>query len=585
MLLGGKFLAQFIPESIVAEIRHAANIVSIIGEYVQLKKAGNNHIGLCPFHSEKTPSFSVNENKQMFKCFGCGVGGNVYTFLMKQNSISFPEAVKLLADRHGIQIPTEHLTVEQKRQLSERDKLFEINQIALNFFQDQLKSPAGKIARNYFAKRGLSVDIQEQFSLGYAPEGWDKVVKLFSRKGIALKLVEKAGLIIQKGNKGYYDRFRDRVIFPIKNINNQVAGFGGRVFDDTVPKYLNSPETQIYHKSRLLYGLREAKNHCRKEDHVFIVEGYMDLLALSQYGIHNVVATLGTALTSQHIKLLKGYAKNITLVFDSDQAGIEAAKRSIGIFLKEQINAQIMVLPENHDPDTFLNKWGSDTFIKESNKSFGMFAFLIDASIKKHGLSIKSKIAIINELKPLLSQINDAVVKSLYIKEISELLNIDESAIVSEVYKLQTKINNPQKLATNNRLVTETKRRLEKQIIAMMLHCNDIHSYIEAHGILDAFEDDRLQSIGSLILQQTIPFDPNLLIHKVDSQEQRDLIVSLTLIEQEWTKKQCLALISQFERRINANKRHRLLKKIEYAEKNQDYKLVEYLQSQLCNLL
>ncbi|KPA16546.1 DNA primase [Candidatus Magnetomorum sp. HK-1] len=578
-------MAQFIPESIVAEILQAANIISVIGEYVQLKKAGNNHIGLCPFHAEKTPSFSVNENKQMFKCFGCGVGGNVYTFLMRQNNLSFPEAVKLLADRHGIQIPTGHLTAEQKRQLNERDQLFEINQTALIFFQDQLKSPAGQIARKYLAERGLSSDIQKQFSLGYVPEGWDNTVRLFSRKGIALKLVEKAGLIIQKERKGHYDRFRDRIIFPIINVNNQVAGFGGRVLDDTTPKYLNSPETPIYHKSRLLYGLSEAKDHCRKQDHVFIVEGYMDLLALCQYGIPNVVATLGTALTSQHIRLLKGYVKSITLVFDSDQAGIQAAKRSISLFLKEQISAQIMVLPDGYDPDNFLNKWGPDKFIEKSKKSFGMIAFLIDASLKANGDSIKGKIAVINELKPLLSQINDAVVQSLYIKEISELLNIDESAIVSEVHKLQPRITKPQKQLSNKLSPTGAGRQLEKQVIAMMLHCNDIHNYIEAHGILDAFKDHSLQSIGSLILQQPSPFDPNQLINHVDSQEQQDLIVSLSLIEQEFSKQQCLALIHQFERRINANKRHRLLAEIEKAEKKQDLQLVAYLQSQLCNLL
>ena len=579
-------MAQFIPESIISEIRQTANIVSVIGEYVQLKKAGNNHIGLCPFHAEKTPSFSVNEQKQMFKCFGCGVGGNVYTFLMRQNNLSFPEAVKLLADRYGIQIPTGHLTDEQKRQLNERDQLFEINQTALNFYKDQLKSPDGIIARKYFSNRGLSEDIQKKFHLGYAPDGWDHIVRIFSRKGFSLKLVEKAGVIIQKNQKGYYDRFRDRIIFPIFNLNNQVAGFGGRVLNDGLPKYLNSPETPVYHKSKMLYGLRETKNECRKQDLVFIVEGYMDLLAMCQHGISNVVATLGTALTAYHIRLLKGFAKNITLVFDSDQAGIQAAKRSIALFLKEQIEAQILVLPENHDPDTFLNQFGSEQFLKQSSNAFGMIAFLINASLKMHGDSIKGKILVINELKPLISQIKDAIIRSLYIKEIAETLDIDESAIVSEIHKFVPETTQPKNQQISDRhKMSETGHRLEKQVIAMMLHCNDIHDDIQTHGILDAFEDQQLQSIGNLILQQQAPFDPNQLIHQVSSHEQQDLIVSLSMFDQQWSKQQCFAFIRQFERRINANKRHRLLAEIEIAEKKQDHKLIEYLQNQLCHLL
>jgi DNA primase len=576
-------LAQFIPESIVTEIRQAANIVNVIGEYVQLKKSGNNHVGLCPFHAEKTPSFSVNEQKQMFKCFGCGVGGNVYTFLMRQNNLTFPEAVKFLGTRYGIQIPTNHLTADQKRQLNERDQLFEINKKALVFFQEQLNLPIGKNAQKYIAKRGLSEDTQKKYQLGFAPDGWDHVIRMFSREGTALNMVEKSGLIIQKEQKGYYDRFRNRLIFPIKNINNQVCGFGGRVFDDSMPKYLNSPESPIYHKSRILYGLREAREHFRNKENVFIVEGYMDVLAMYQYNIPNVVATLGTALTSHHIRLLKGYVKNITLVFDSDQAGIQAARRSVALFLKEQVNAHIMVLPEGYDPDTFLAKWGTDAFLEESKNAFGMMVFLIDASLKKHGETIKGKIAAINELKPLLSEIKDAVVRSLYIKEISKRLNVDESSVFTEVQKLNHPVYQQQPLQPIS--VNNTGQRLEKQIIAMMLHCNEIHPFIEAHGILDAFKDENLQAIGALILQQPAPFDPNQIMHRVDAQEKQALIASLTMIDQQWTETQCMNIIRQFERRINTDKRRYLLDEIAKAEKIKDYPLIAYLQKQLCSLL
>ena len=578
-------LARFIPESIVADIRQAANIVNVIGEYVQLKKAGNNHVGLCPFHAEKTPSFSVNEQKQMFKCFGCGIGGNVYTFLMNHNNMTFPEAIKYLGNRYGIQIPTSHMSAQQKRQLNERDQLFEINQIALSFFQNQLISSVGKNVQKYVTDRGLSDDTQKHFQLGFAPDGWDHVVRLFSRKGVELKLVKKSGLVVQKENKGFYDRFRNRLIFPIKNINNQVTGFGGRVLDDSLPKYLNSPETPIYNKSRILYGLCEAREHCRKKEQVFIVEGYMDLLAMFQYNIPNVVATLGTALTSHHIRLLKGYVENIILVFDSDKAGIKAAKRSVALFLKEQVNAQIMVLPDGHDPDTFLAKWGSDAFWEYAKKAFGMMAFLIDASLQEHGETIKGKIAAINELKPLLSEIDDSVIRSLYIKEIAQRLNVDESSVFTEVNKLKRASPVYQKQTVQNNIPNDAGQRLEKQIIAMMLHCNEIHPHIEAHGILDAFKNEHLQSIGMLILQQPQPFDPNQIMHQVDEQKEQALIASLTLIDQQWTEKQCMNVIKQFERRVNTDKRRYLLEEIAKAEKIQDYKLIAYLQKQLCSLL
>lgn len=578
-------LAQFIPESIVSEIRQSANIINVISEYVQLKRAGNNHVGLCPFHAEKTASFSVNEQKQMFKCFGCGVGGNVYTFLMRHNNMSFPEAVKYLANRYGIQIPTDHLTAEQKQQLNERDQIFEINQTALSFFHDQLTHSAGNNAQKYILERGISKETQKKYQLGFAPDAWDYMVRLFSRKGIALTLVEKSGLIIQKEKKGYYDRFRNRLIFPIKNINNQVTGFGGRVLDDSMPKYLNSPETPIYHKGRILYGLREAREHCRKNEHVFIVEGYMDLLAMYQHNIKNVVATLGTALTAHHIRLLKGYVRNITLVFDSDQAGIQAAKRSVALFLKEQVNAQIMVLPEGHDPDTFLTQWGEAAFIEQSKKSFGMMAFLIDTALKQHGETIKGKIAVINELKPLLAEIDDAVVRSLYIKEIAQRLNVDETSVFAEVRKMKQVNPVHKKQSVQQVSSNDAGHRLEKQIIAMMLHCNDIHSFVEAHGILDAFKDEHLQSIGMLILRQPPPFDPNQIIHQVDAQEEQSLIASLTMIDQLWTEKQCMNIIRQFERRVNANKRQHLLNEIKKAEQLQDFQLIAYLQKQLCSLL
>ncbi|UCF95264.1 MAG: DNA primase, partial [Desulfobacterales bacterium] len=316
-------MASFIPEDKIAEIRNAVDIVDIVSEVVLLKKAGRNFLGLCPFHAEKTPSFSVSPDKQIYHCFGCGAGGSAFNFLMQHEGLSFPEAVQSLARRYGIDIPTERLSREQNKRIRQRENLLTINRQALEFFCQALRDSAGgKSAMAYLQKRGIMPEIIDRFGLGYAPNGWRNLVDFFSQRKSSLDLVEKSGLIVsQKNRNGFYDRFRDRIIFPIIDLNMQVIGFGGRVLDESLPKYLNSPETPLYNKSRSLYGLHQAKDKCRASDTVYIVEGYLDLLALHQNGIENTVATLGTALTADHVRLLRRYAGRMVLVYDSDEAG------------------------------------------------------------------------------------------------------------------------------------------------------------------------------------------------------------------------------------------------------------------------
>ena len=301
-------MADFIPEEKISEIRNAADIVEIISEAVVLKKTGRNYVGLCPFHAEKTPSFSVNPEKQIFYCFGCATGGSVFSFLMKQQGMTFPEAVKAVAQRCGIELPRREMSPAERRRASERELLLGINRKAMAYYSGVLKHPvAGRKARAYLEKRGFAAAIIEQFALGYAPEGWDPLIRHLGAGRERLQLLEKAGLVIpRKTGSGCYDRFRDRIVFPILNAARQVIGFGGRVLDDGLPKYLNSPETPIYTKGRSLYGIDLAREDCRKSETVFVVEGYFDLLALHQHGIQNAVATLGTALTPEHVRVLKG---------------------------------------------------------------------------------------------------------------------------------------------------------------------------------------------------------------------------------------------------------------------------------------
>ena len=310
-------MAIFIPEDKISEIKNAADIVDVVSESVLLKKAGKNFIGLCPFHSEKTPSFTVSSDKQIFHCFGCGTGGNVFSFMMKQEGLSFPEAARHLAKRYGVDIPDRPLSPEQKKKISEREKLLDINRRAGGFYhQALLDSRYGKQARSYLSTRGISQKTIDDFKLGYARDGWDHLLGFFSINRVSPILLEKSGLIVPRKNKsGHYDRFRNRIIFPIFNVNTQIVGFGGRVLDDSLPKYLNSPETTLYNKSRSLYGIHRAKDKCRATGTVYIVEGYLDLLALHQHGIENSVATLGTALTADHVKLLTRYSGQNTWIF------------------------------------------------------------------------------------------------------------------------------------------------------------------------------------------------------------------------------------------------------------------------------
>ena len=590
-------LAVFIPEDKISEIKNSVDIVDIISDIVLLKKVGRNYVGLCPFHTEKTPSFTVSPEKQIFHCFGCGTGGNVFNFLMNHDGLSFFETAKMLANRYGIEIPAQTMSPEQKRRISERESLLVANKQAMDFFKYSLLSNAeGKIALEYLNKRGIGEDTIAIFNLGFAPEGWDSLINYFSKKNISHELVEKSGLIIKRKNKNsFYDRFRNRIIFPIFDISTQVSGFGGRVMDDSLPKYLNSPETPVYNKSRSLYGLHIAKEHCRASETVYIVEGYFDLLALHQHGILNSVATLGTSLTQEHVRILRGVVgKNgrFILVYDSDAAGIKAAERSIKVFDKGYVNAQILVLPEGYDPDSYLFEFGYKSFMNAVSKAKSIISFLIDSAVKKYGLSVEGKIRIISDLKQTLANINDSVERSLYIKELAEIIGINEAAVMEKV-----RIVSGNKSIKANRELSNKMRdknlmskgsRLERRIIAMMLQFPEILPEIITHNILDRFEDKSLSLIGQLVLKQRDRegFRNELhdvstwgnglvsdIINSIDDREERSTVASLSIGEDQWSREGCLKLLSQFES-IRNRQEKTLLQKIRAAEESNDHELL-----------
>lgn len=349
---------MYFSDETIETVRAASDVIDIVGDYLRLKKRGSNYFGLCPFHSENTPSFSVNPEMGIFKCFGCGAGGDVFQFVMRVEGMSFPEAVRTLAEKAGVELPDEGETDGER--IGETEAVYSALRFAARFYYHELtQTEAGKDALTYLRDRGFSQETITKFGLGYAPDGWDALLKAAEAQHVSTEVLEEAGLVIQrKGKSGYYDRFRGRLLFPILSHVGKVLGFGGRILDASSdqPKYINSPETRVYNKSRVLYGLYQAKHAIRKQEEVLLVEGYTDVISLHQAGIRHAVASSGTSLTRDQVRLLSRYARRIVLVFDADAAGTGAAKRGIDIVLPEGLSVYIVELPAGEDPDSFARK-------------------------------------------------------------------------------------------------------------------------------------------------------------------------------------------------------------------------------------
>ena len=426
-------------QSAKEEIKRAVDIVELISQFVQLKRAGQNYVGLCPFHSEKAPSFSVSPSKQMFHCFGCKKGGDLFAFWMAYHQVPFPQAMKDLAEKYHIALPETHPAHSGRGEAAQREALLRVNEMAAQYFHHLLtQSSKGKPGRDYFEGRAIPEGIIQSFRLGYASDDWEGLTGYLKAKKADLEKAAQAGLIIPRKSGGYYDRFRGRVIFPIFNTRQQVVGFGGRVLDHALPKYLNSPETPVFQKSELLYGLHAAHGPIREKGRAVIVEGYTDVLALHKHGFFEAVATLGTALTRDHIRRLKGYAKEAVVVFDADAAGKAAALRSLPLFLDEGLSSRVMVLPENEDPDSFSNKYGLQAFLGLLEQAVPMFDFYLDLKMMEAGDRIEGKVEVLQEMTPLLLDLKNMVQKALYVRRLSEKMGVAESWVLSELQKAST---------------------------------------------------------------------------------------------------------------------------------------------------
>ena len=569
-------MVEPISETTISDIRNASDIFDVISEVVLLKRAGKNYQGLCPFHSEKTPSFSVSPDKQVFYCFGCGAGGNVFSFLMKHEGLSFAEAVRKLGRRYGIAVEDRQLSPEERRRVQEREGILDINREAASFYRRMLlDSREGAAALAYLQNRGLTRETMERFSLGFAPAGWEVLLRYFAERRISSEFPEKAGLVIprEKGG-GHYDRFRNRIIFPIRDVGGHIIGFGGRVMDDSLPKYLNSPETVVFNKRRSLYGLDAARAKCRETGTVHLVEGYFDVLALSQAGIANVAATLGTALTHEHVRMLKGHAREIVLVYDSDQAGMRAARKSVETFQREEMSARILVLPEGEDPDSFLLKFGPEAFLEKSRNARSMMDFLMEEAVREHGLSIEGKLRILGEMKAPLGAVPDPIARSLYIRNLASLLDVEERSVAEAIDAASPAVRG-ERPPSEAFGFTGRRAMIERKIITMMIQFTEFLTEIDRRGTLDDFEDERLKSIGMTILSHyrtSGELDVAALMEKLPDAE-RAITATLSLGGDVWDRDGCMRLLAQFDA---GRKRQQddLLQRIEAASRGKDRSLL-----------
>jgi DNA primase len=490
-------VSGFFSEEKVSEVRERASILEVVSDYVTLKKTGRNHKGLCPFHSEKTPSFMVNEEKQIFHCFGCGEGGNVFTFLMKMGHFSFPQAVEELAKRYGVKLPVQELSPGQKKDLARRDLLFQINQAVSEYYHDLLvRQKEGEAARQYLSQRGIRQEIVEEHRLGYSLERWDGLVQHLQGKGLPLEMARELGLVLPKKSQGWYDAFRGRVIFPIFDLYQRVVGFGGRILREGEPKYLNSPESEIYHKGEILYGLHVAKREVAAKDQVLIVEGYFDLLTLHQHGFKQSVATLGTALTPSHLRTLKRYTKNVVTIFDGDRAGVQATLRSLPLFLEGEVWGETVVLPAGEDPDGVLRKGNREAFERMVEQRIPLLAFFLEGRMKSgNRRSIEEKVKVAREGLDLIRRIPEGIRRDFYLKMLAERLDLKEAAL-HEMLGTGSRTSGSEKPDLKARASEEPCPRSEEMVVSLMIHHPELIPPIFEEGILEFFESARLKALA-----------------------------------------------------------------------------------------
>lgn len=518
-------------DEIIEEVRQSNDIVDIISQYVHLKRSGRNYFGLCPFHNEKSPSFSVSPDKQIFHCFGCGVGGNVFTFLMKIEGISFVEAVQTLAERANIQLPTLENNVDTAKEIL-KSKVLKVNEVAANFYHENLYNPESKIAQEYIKKRKLTNETLISFKIGYSGK-FDELYHKLKEEGFEEPEILESGLVNKNDRGQYIDRYRNRLMFPICDARGKVIAFGGRVLDDSKPKYINSPENVAYSKGRNLFGLNVAK----KQGHLkqlLIVEGYMDVISLHQRGITNVVAPLGTALTQQQGWLLRKNADQIILSFDSDEAGLNAKIRALDILQDMGCDIRVLQMEGAKDPDEYIVKYGNARFKNLIDKALSVIEFKV--KVLKQNLNLENvndKIKFLNEIAKLIAKIDNSIEREVYIEKIAKEYETSKEAIYAEVNKLTYNSSKSEKILEkakpvikhneNKEQVSETIKRRENTILSLLLTGElNVYEIIEKNIKVEDFKDNINKNIAQKLYEELRKGNSNInsVIDNLDEEEQ-----------------------------------------------------------------
>jgi DNA primase len=518
----------FIPEDKLLEIKDAASIEAVVGQYVKLEQKGKNLLGLCPFHSETKPSFTVAPDKGIFYCFGCGAGGNAISFIMQYHRLSFPEAAQELARRYGIPLTLKELGPEGARQAKKRTTAYDVNAAAAAFYAATLASSEGAPGRAYLTKRGLTPEIIRVFQLGYAVDEWDALRRHFQGRGISLELGQEVGLLAPRDRGGFYDRFRGRIIFPIFDRQSRVIAFGGRIIGDGEPKYLNSPESLLYSKGRTLYGLPQAAEALRATGVALVVEGYLDLIALQVHGVANVLATLGTALTREQVRLLKAMADKVVLVYDGDAAGAKAMKRAFPLFAQENLAVRALPLPAGMDPDSYAQAHGAELFRAGWESAQPWFSYLLEDLIATHGLDIEGRVQVLSELRPFVQVMSDPVEQDLWLRAASERLRVDAAVLRKSLTSLAP-ISAARLDPTRSIIVDQ-----EKKLLRWVLAHSEAVSPEELEEWAGEFENLELKGLLELIItsyREHGRMDHGLLVQQAAGETQRQRICALTLEE------------------------------------------------------
>ncbi len=517
----GKF-----PEDNIAKVRDATDIVEIISHYLTLRKSGKGFAGLCPFHADSAPSFHVDPLKQLYYCFGCHKGGNVFNFIMEMEKLSFKEALEFLAEKAGINLPRYQTNDRLEK---EKEALYFVNKWAANFFYRNLLSPAGAVGLKYIQQRGINEKTLKDFGLGYSLPSWDSLIQQAKKDSVSLDVLYKAGLIIRKNDGSYYDRFRGRFMIPIVNLYKKVLGFGGRIISDeqNQPKYINSPETLIYQKGTILFGLFHSRQEIREKDQAILVEGYTDLLSMYQAGIKNVVATSGTALTPYQARLIRRYTENVALLYDADSAGSAATMRGADIFLDEGLEVSIITLAADSDPDSYIRDHGALKFKELLQHPQSIFQFKINTlSIKFNASTSKGINQIINEILLSIGRIKNSVKQNLAVKEVAEHFEIDERALMHQLENIkQTGRVQSISLAKEQQLIqkkpaAKSKYEVaEENLLRLVLEDSSWLPKIFNYLHLDEIENREHRELFSIILG---------LFQKDENYDKKEILSSIT---------------------------------------------------------